>query len=147
MRLDLPDPFIMHVETTEADVDAFGHVNNLRYLAWVEQCAWAHSEAAGVPLELCVRIGRGMAVRRTEIAYHRAADAGETLEIADWVVAAGRLRATRRFRIRRGETLLASAQVDYACIDLRTGRPLRMPPEFAPYRVEPAVAAALLTEA
>jgi acyl-CoA thioester hydrolase len=143
VKLDLPSPFILHVQTTDADVDAFGHVNNLRYLQWVERCAWAHSEAVGVPVALCQAIGRGMAVARQEIGYLRPADAGETLEVADWVVAAGRLRATRRFRIRRGETLLAWAEVDYACIDLATGRPARMPPEFAPYRVEPEVAAAL----
>lgn len=143
MNLELPEPFMLWVETSEADTDAFGHVNNLRYLAWMERCAWAHSEAVGVPLDLCVALRRGMAVQRTEIRYHRAADAGERLEVADWVVAAGRLRATRRFRIRRGETLLASAEVDYACIDLDSGKPVRMPPEFAPYKVEPAVAAAL----
>ena len=145
MRDDaLPCPFSIEVETNAAEVDAFGHVNNLCYLRWIEACAWAHSAAVGVPVELCVQLGRGMAVARTEIRYLRPADAGQRLVVSNWVVSANRLRATRRFAVTRDGATLATAEIDYVCIDLRSGAPARMPPEFTnAYRVEPEVAAAL----
>lgn len=140
----LPCPFSIEVRTEPGQVDAFGHVNNLVYLGWIEACAWAHSAAVGLPVERCVELNQGMAVARTEIRYLRPADAGQRLTVLDWVTAAGRLRATRRFAVARGGTVLATAEVDYVCINLSSGAPVRMPPEFAAaYRVEPAVAAAL----
>jgi len=57
-----------------------------------------------------------------------------------------RLRVDRRFQIRRpadGRTLL-SGLIHYVCADLDSGRPRRMPAEFASrYRPLPEVEAAL----
>ena len=38
----------------------------------------------------------------------------------------------RRFQVRRGAegTTLARAEIEYACIELSTGRPARWPPQF-----------------
>ena len=75
-----------------------------------------------------------MAALRIEIDYLRAARCGDLIQTATWIVSAdGRLRAERRFQIRRvpdGATL-ARARVDYVCINLDSGRPTRMPEAFA----------------
>ena len=64
-----------------------------------------------------------------------------------WMVANdGRLRAVRRFQVVRpdDDATLFRAEIEYACIDLATGRPRRMPEEFRrAYAVLPAVAEAL----
>ena len=79
-----------------------------------------------------------MAVWRTQINYLGAALAGDRIEIATWpVYNDGRLRIDRRFQIRRqsdGETLLR-ALLHYVCIELTSGKPRRMPPEFVRYQV------------
>ena len=87
-----------------------------------------------MPLERCLALRRGMAAHRLEIEYLRAAVRGDVVEAATWIVGTdGRLRVERRFQLRRqsdGETL-ARARIDYVCINLDSGRAVRMPESFA----------------
>ena len=144
---DLPEPFVFDLRVEEADVDRLGHTNNAVYLAWCEACAWAHADAVGLGFEAWQRLDRAMAVRRSELEYLGPSFAGEALQVANWLVQVdGRLRATRRFQIVRpqdGRTLLRG-DIDYVCIDISSGRPRRMPPEFVKvYIVRDAVRARL----
>ena len=123
------------------DIDAYEHVNNAVYLTWLDRAAWSHSAALGVPLERCVALRRGMAAQRIEIQYRRAAVRDDVVQVATWIVSTdGRLRVERRFQVRRsadGETL-ARARIDYVCINLDSGRAVRMPEIFArAYEVTP----------
>lgn len=147
---DLPVPHVHPVQAGPDDIDGYGHVNNAVYVRWLDQAAWAHATALGLGLEACGRIGRGMAVWRTQVNYLAPAFAGDRLEVGTWLVANdSRLRIERRFQIRhagQGGSLLR-ALVHYVCIDLVSGRPKRMPAEFArDYRIEPEVAAAVARE-
>lgn len=134
MSLDFPAPHVVELAVQPEDIDAYEHVNNAVYLSWLDRAAWSHSAALGVPLEHCVALRRGMAAQRIEIDYLRAAMKGDVVQAATWIVSAdGRLRAERRFQIRRvadGQTL-ARARVDYVCINLDSGRAARMPQLFA----------------
>ena len=131
---DFPDPHVVELEVAAGDIDAYGHVNNAVYLTWLDRAAWSHSAALGVPLEQCVALRRGMAAQRIEIEYLRAAVRGDVVQAATWIVSGdGRLRAERRFHVRRksdGQTL-ARARIDYVCINLDSGRAVRMPESFA----------------
>jgi len=131
---DHADPFVIEVVARESDVDSYRHVNNAVYLTWLERCAWAHSAAVGLPESTCVALERGMAVVHVALDYLAPARAGDTVQVANWIADCdGRLRATRRFQIRRpsdGATLLRGA-IDYVCLNLATGRPARMPGVFA----------------
>ena len=149
MAWDLPQVFTVQVEAGPEDVDHFGHVNNAVYLRWLETAAWAHSASVGLPPEvLAGELRRGMAVRRSEVDYLRAAYAGDRLSVGTWLVRADRLRALRRFQIVRGVGTLIRADLDYVCINLDTGAPTRMPPIMSErYRVAPEVAAALAGQA
>jgi len=130
---DLPTPFLASLAVARTDIDAYDHVNNSVYMTWLDRAAWEHSAALGLPIETCLQLDRGMAVTRSVIAYLRPAVLGDTIRIATWLLAAeGKLRVRRRFQLRReadGMTL-ARAEVEYACIELSTGRPTRWPPEF-----------------
>ena len=116
------------------ELDSNGHVNNAVYLTWLDRVAWSHSASLGVPLEQCLALRRGMAARRIEIDYLRAALAGDVVQAATWIVGTdARLRAERRFQIRRAadRQTLARARIDYVCISLDSGRAARMPELFA----------------
>ena len=149
MSWDLPSPFIQRRVAVKTEIDGYGHVNNAVYVAWLDDCAWAHSTERGISPALCSTLNRGMVVWRTQINYLRAAMEGDPLEVATWPVRNdNKLRIERRFQIRRasdGETLLR-ALLHYVCIDLQTGRPKRMPEEFTRYSVLPEVAAAVAAE-
>jgi acyl-CoA thioester hydrolase len=74
-----------------------------------------------------------MAVLRTVIQYLRPALLGDVVQVATWIVPVdSRLLVRRRFQIKRlaDDVTLARAEVEYACIELSTGRPTRWPPEF-----------------
>lgn len=131
---DFPAPHILTLEVLSHDIDAYDHVNNAVYLSWFDQVAWSHSAALGISLEECVRIRRGMAAHRAEIDYLRAALLGDRVSVGTWIVSTdGKLRVERRFQVRRlpgGETL-ARARTDYVCINLDSGRAVRMPQTFS----------------
>ena len=135
---DLPVPYVASVAVTPADIDAYDHVNNAVYMTWFDRAAWEHSAVLGLPIEKCLLLDRGMAVLRSVIAYVRPAVLGDTIQIATWLLPAeGKLRVRRRFQVRReadGVTL-ARAEIEYACIELSSGRPARWPPEFRKYYV------------
>ena len=89
----------MHQVIAE-EIDEYAHVNNTVYLQWLDRIAWAHSAALGMPLERCLELRCGMAVRHTRVDYLDAALLGDTLLLATWIVACdGRLRCARRFDI------------------------------------------------
>jgi acyl-CoA thioester hydrolase len=131
---DFPAAHIVELNVQPQDIDAYGHVNNSVYLTWLDLAAWSHSAALGVPLEQCVSSRRGMAAQRIEIDYLRAAMAQDTVRVATWIESSdARLRVGRRFQLRRvsDAQTLARAKVDYVCINLDSGRAIRMPPQFS----------------
>jgi acyl-CoA thioester hydrolase len=119
------------------------------YLQWLDRIAWAHSAELGLPLERCVAMRRGMAVRHTRVDYLAAALLDDALLLGTWIVASdARLRCTRRFEILRGadgERVL-EAEIDFFSLNLDSGKPCRFPPEFGTcYQPLPEVVAAYAT--
>jgi acyl-CoA thioester hydrolase len=128
-----PAPFVIDIDVQPAHIDGLGHVNNVVYVGWLEDCAWHHSQSLGLGLEEYRRLDRAMAVLRHEIDYLASARLGERLQMGTWIVESSRgLKMTRRFQLLRpadGATLL-TAQTTFACIELSSGRPRRMPEAF-----------------
>lgn len=130
---DFGTPHIVTVEVVPEDIDAYNHVNNSVYLSWLDRAAWSHSASLGLTLEQCVALQRGMAAHRSEIDYVRAAVLGDRVLVATWIVATdGKLRVERRFQVRRADdgATLARARIEYVCINLESGRAVRMPDSF-----------------
>ncbi|MGH8338485.1 MAG: acyl-CoA thioesterase, partial [Gammaproteobacteria bacterium] len=144
--LRLPAAFTGAHRVVAEEIDEYAHVNNTVYLRWLDGIAWAHSARLGLPIECCLGLRRGMAVRHTRADYLEAALLDDMLLLATWIVACdGRLRCTRRFEILRmadGKRVL-EAEIDFFCLNLDTGKPCRFPREFAVhYTVMPEVAVA-----
>ena len=129
----LPAAFTGAHRVVVEEIDEYEHVNNAVYLQWLDRIAWAHSAELGLPLERCLAIRCGMAVRHTRVDYLEAALLDDILVLATWIVASDhRLRCTRRFEILRvadGRRVL-EAEIDFFSLNLDTGRPCRFPREF-----------------
>ncbi len=132
---DFANPHVVTLEVLAADIDAYDHVNNAVYLSWLDRAAWTHSATLGLSLEQCLAMRRGMA--RTPDADRLRA--GRVCWATACWSAHGSSTPTRdcvssvRFQIRRaadGETL-ARARIDYVCINLDSGRAVRMPESFS----------------
>lgn len=133
MNWDLPAAFVIDIQVEASSVDHYGHVNNAEYLRWVERVSWAHSRHLGLSFDDYRALDRGMVVHRHELDYLAPAFESESLQLATWIVACdGRLTLTRRFQLSHvaSSRTLLRAQTRFACIELSSGRPRRMPPRF-----------------
>jgi acyl-CoA thioester hydrolase len=122
-------PFLLRVRAEPADIDGLGHVSNLVYLRWVLEAALAHSTAKGLDEATYKARGQGWVVRRHEIDYVRAAFAGDELVVETRVATVTAASSTRRTRILRDGELLARAATNWAYVDFKSGRPMRIPEE------------------
>lgn len=124
---------IIEVTVSAADIDRLAHVNNVAYLRWLEDVAWAHSESVGLDFPACQRLGVACVARRHEIDYLGAAFEDERLAAATWITENdGRLSLWRAYQIIRvadAKTLLR-ARTHWVCARLDNGKPCRMPEEF-----------------
>lgn len=126
-------PYVIDLQVQADEIDALGHANNAVYVSWLERCAWSHSQSLGLDLTDYRRLDRAMAVVRNEVDYLASAYLGQTLQVATWIIESDhRFKMTRRFQVVRpadGVTLLR-AMTTFACIEMSSGRPRRMPVEF-----------------
>ncbi len=133
MAWDYPHPYTIRVTPRTEDIDGLNHTNNAVYVRWCEQAGWAHSESLGLSLEDYRRLDRAMAIRRGEYDYLLPTGLGQSLTLATWLVGGdGKLTMERRFQLVRegdGVTVLRG-RWELVCIEMGSGRPRRMPPEF-----------------
>ncbi|MEP1469953.1 MAG: thioesterase family protein [Halieaceae bacterium] len=130
---DYPQPFTLNTRVTASDIDGLQHTNNTVYVKWCEQVAWQHSESLGLDIASYQQLDRAMAITRSEYDYLAASREGDDVVVATWIINwDGKLTMQRRFQVLRpadGRTLLRGA-MRFACIELSTGKPRRMPKEF-----------------
>jgi acyl-CoA thioester hydrolase len=122
--------FRQEIAVTNEAIDAFGHVNNQRYIAWMQEVATAHSAANGWPMERYLQIGAAWVVRSHFIEYLRPAFAGDALDIHTWASSLALREVVRKYRFRRAGQILARAQTKWVYVDIKSGRPRRVPEEL-----------------
>jgi YbgC/YbaW family acyl-CoA thioester hydrolase len=115
------------------ECDAFGHLNQAAFLSLFERARW-EMLARGPGMDVFTRAGTWPALRKTVIDYRAAAFPGDVLRFSQALTHHGRTSFTMRQTARRvrDETLIASAEFVFVCID-REGRPVPIPPEFSEY--------------
>jgi acyl-CoA thioester hydrolase len=113
-------------------IDELGHVSNITYIAWMQQIAIQHSAARGWPVERYLQSGYVWVVRSHFITYLRPAFEGETITLQTWVDGVRPLSSLRKYRVLRSndETLLAEAETNWVFVELRSGRPCRIPDDL-----------------
>lgn len=127
-------PFITQWTVTQEQIDHYGHANNVVYVSQLEKTSWAHSNHLGLSIEQYQALDRGMAISRHNISYLGSAYLHDKIACATWIVECDqKLKLSRQFQFIRpsdGQTLL-TARTDFVCIALSSGKPKRMPAEFA----------------
>ena len=129
---DHADPFLLDRLVSENDVDELLHTNNTVYVHWCQEAAWAHSQQLGLDIARYKELDRAMAITYSEYRYLRASNVGDKVKIGTWIVSWDRkLTMKREFQIIRedGVTLLRGG-IHFACIEISTGKPRRLPKEF-----------------
>jgi acyl-CoA thioester hydrolase len=133
MEWDYPHPFTLPVTPCAQDIDGLNHTNNAVYVQWCEKVGWAHSEALGLGMADYLRLDRAMAIRKAEYDYVLPSLQDEALTLGTWITASdGKLTMERRFQIVRNsdQTTILRGRWDLVCIEVGSGKPRRLPPEF-----------------
>lgn len=130
---DYPGPHTLVTRVLPQDIDGLDHTNNTVYVKWCEQVAWSHSVSLGLDLERYRALDRAMVITHSEYDYLQASREGDEVVAGTWIVSSDRkLTMARRFQVIRlgdGVTLLRAA-MRFACVEISSGRPRRMPKEF-----------------
>lgn len=111
-------------------IDDLGHVNNVVYLAWVQEVAGAHWRAVATPEQV---EAIAWVATRHEIEYDRPAFEGDRILARTWVESWTAVRSERRTEIfRQGEDLpLVRARTSWCSLDATTMKPRRMPADVS----------------
>jgi acyl-CoA thioester hydrolase len=120
-------PFSIPIQVRWRDLDAFAHVNNATFATYLEMAraeVWRQRfggrEAMDIPFF----------VKRLEIDYRR--PVGLYDEVVVWL-RVGEIRGASfsfEFAVTANGELAAEATTVLACVDNRTGRPVRMAPDL-----------------
>jgi thioesterase-3 len=122
--------------------DRFGHVNNARYLEFLEEARWEHLDERGLDVSFFKAHGIFPVVVRLSISYRRPASVGDVLRVTTEAVSAGRLRVviTQEACFASSDEVCVEAEVTVAFLDEGTGRPVPLSDEVL--RVWPELSAA-----
>jgi len=133
VQWDYENAFVIKITVVSDDIDVMGHANNVVYLQWLEQAAWAHSESLGLNWAAYEEHKRAIVAIRHELDYLLSSFEGDELLVATWVSANdGRLRLSRAYQVIRpldNVTVLRGA-TNWVCVDTETGRPKRLPESY-----------------
>ena len=132
--LPLPPPgvFSMRRRVAWGDLDMTRHVGDATLLEYVETCGFGVIAAYGWPAARMAAQGFAIIVRRHQIENLLPAALDDELEIATWASDVKRVTSTRHYTIRRvsDEALLTRVDTLGVWVDLTSGRPIRIPPDF-----------------
>ncbi len=112
-------------------IDGQGHVSNVEYVRWMQDAAVAHSDTQGWTAERYSEIGGTWVVRHHHVEYLKPAFAGDEITIRTWVATMERIRSLRKYRIRRGDEVVARAETQWVWIEKASGRPRPVPDDVA----------------
>jgi acyl-CoA thioester hydrolase len=132
LNWDRAGPHTIEVTVQDQHIDLMRHTNNVVYLQWLEELAWAHSIALGLGPAEYEALGHGMVVHQHELNYILATRLGERLALGTWLTHADKLTLHRHYQFIRlddGATVFRG-RTHFVCVDIAQGRVGRMPPEF-----------------
>ena len=116
-------PFRFPITVRPDDIDFMGHVNNARYLNWVQDAVLEHWMRLAPAEEVA---SKAWVALKHEITYRKPAFLEDDV-IANTVLERyNGARAFYRTVIQRGEEVLAEVQSSWCCLDAKTLRPARI---------------------
>ena len=104
-------------------LDLYGHVNNARYLEFLEEARWSLLEQTG-NTDTFTRSHLGFSIVNININYRRPAFLGEILEIESALASVGNRSAKihQEVRLKGPGTPVADADVTFVVVDAQEGK-------------------------
>jgi acyl-CoA thioester hydrolase len=115
--------FTFPIRVLPADIDFMGHVNNARYLGWVQDAVLAHWNKLAPAEEVA---SKAWVALKHEITYRKPAFLEDDVVARTVLEHFQGARAFYHTVISRGEEVLAEVKSSWCCIDAATLRPARI---------------------
>ncbi|RIV75431.1 acyl-CoA thioesterase [Pelagerythrobacter aerophilus] len=115
--------FAFPIKVQPADIDFMGHVNNARYLGWVQDAVLAHWRKLAPSDEVA---SKAWVALKHEITYRKPAFLEDDVIARTVLESIKGARAFYSTVIQRGEDVLAEVKSSWCCIDAETLRPARI---------------------
>lgn len=122
--MDTPLTTVTPIRVRGYHLDGYGHVNNARYLEFLEEGRWDYFDARPTLFEVVKRSGVAFVAVNLNIDYRRAAVDGDDLEIVTRLAELGTRSARMHQDIRRvGDgKLVSSADVTFVLLDMHANK-------------------------
>ena len=113
-----------------AEIDAQGHVNNAVYLSYFEvgRVEWLRS--AGLSYRELEARGYGIVVVEVLAHYRKAAFFDDELTLRTELADLSRASMRFEYVVSRDGEVLVTGHTRHACVDLATGKPIRVPEDL-----------------
>lgn len=115
--------FAFPITIAPSDIDFMGHVNNARYLGWVQDAVLAHWRKLAPAEDVA---DKAWVALKHEITYRRPAFLDDDVMARTVLESFKGARAIYHTVIERGEEVLAEVRSAWCCIDAVTLRPARI---------------------
>ena len=113
-----------------ADIDFMGHVNNARYLSWVQDAVLSHWHKLA-PADAVA--AHGWVALKHEITYRKPAFLDDEVIAKVVLESIQGARACYQTVVKRGETVLAEVKSSWCVIDNATLRPARISKDISAF--------------
>ena len=118
-----PAAFAHPITVEPGDIDFMGHVNNARYLNWVQDAVLAHWNKLAPAEDVA---SKAWVALKHEITYRKPAFLEDDVIAQTMLESFNGARAFYHTVITRGEEVLAEVKSSWCCIDAATLRPARI---------------------
>lgn len=104
-------------------LDIYQHVNNARYLEFLEEARWAYLEESG-DIEFFESIGLAWVIVNININYRLAATAGQTIEINTYLSKVGHKSAVfhQEITLQGTNKVVADADITFVVLEQKSGK-------------------------
>ena len=139
------DRSVMHTSVfrvRQYECDAYGHLNNVNYVRYLQEAIVEANAAAGYTLARPSAAGWRWRTRRLDIEYLRPVRYGDTVElqVSAPAGAAGFVCRGCEFRLAGSGDLVAQAVVEAVPVDAASGQPVELPQTVSDEQPDPAAA-------
>lgn len=113
-------------------LDVFAHVNNARYLEFLEEARWSNFDDMGISFKKIAERGWGVAIVNINITYKKPASLGQTILVTTEPLRKGTKSITLKQRIflKGTDIELVEADIKFVVLDMKTGRSIELTPEI-----------------
>jgi thioesterase-3 len=122
----------IQIEVRPTEIDVMGHVNNAKYLEYMEWSREDWYNKAGLPFDVFTEMGIGTVTVNININYRKEAKLGQKLTVFTEPIRKGRTSFVLKHEIYNEQNeLVADAEVTSCTIDLKARKSVPLPDALA----------------